>query len=581
MKRDPYRWTWAELRRRLKAGKIPTPCDRETISRLPVVTIENPLPLPMKTVARFVPGYDPWRDADGFTFDVERAEDAVSFFHECIRHQKGELRGTPLVLQLWQQAVIANAFGWVDEDGFRRYRAVHEYTPRKQGKTTKVAGLGCKLLFADGELGAEVYSAAADRIQSALTFDQMQGMVTMEPELDSRGVIFQTFKSIEVEETGSIYRALSSKSETKDGLNAHGILFDEIHAQKNRKLWDVLDTSTGSRRQPLSWTITTAGPAGPTIGNERLAFALKVRNGVIRASYFLPVVYRAEKGEDWKSEKTWRLANPNYGISLRPDYIEKKCDAARSNPAELNTFKRLHLNITTQSNVAAINLDAWDRCNAGPKLFDRLKGHRCYLGLDLASTEDLAALAAYFPDLGVTVERYFLPMETAKVALEKRGVPFLEWGEDPHARLELTEGNVIDYGFVRRAVHEWAEQFRVITCAYDRWNASQIVNELVDDGVDMMPFGQGYASMSGPTKQELAAVASGEEIHDGNPVTRWCASNLMTKEDPAGNIKPDKAKSGEKIDGMVARIMARGAAILKPDDDEGPSVLEDREPIVA
>ncbi len=514
-----------------------------------------------------MPGYDPIATAEpGQWFDPEAAQRAIDFFHEMLTHVKGELAGKPLILEPWQQAEIACIFGWKRRDGTRRYREVFDYEPRKNGKTTKSAGIVLYLLVCDDEPGAEIYSGAAEREQAALVYQQAKGMIAAEPELASRLQPYYTFKSIEYKATNSFYKAISADANTKHGFNAHGVVIDELHAQPNRELVDVLITSTGSRRQPLVVHITTADYLRESICNEKYEYACKVRDGIIADSSFLPIIYEASREDDWTDEATWEKANPNLDVSVCRDYLRRECKRAQDSPAYENTFKRLHLNVRTEQDVRWLQMAKWDACN-GAVDEKALEGRECFAGLDLASTTDIAALALLFPpkDEGEpykVLPYFWVPGDNIDAKSHQDKVAYGGWINRGH--LEATPGNVIDYDVIRRRIGELGKRFNIREVAIDRWNSTQLQTQLDDDGFTVVQFGQGFASMSAPTKDLEGLVLSRRLAHAGQPVLRWMASNVMVEIDAAGNLKPSKKRATEKIDGIVALIMALGRALVQP-----------------
>ncbi len=324
-----------------------------------------------------IPGYDPRATAGDCRFDRRAAEHAVEFFHECLTFTTGQWRGQPFVLQPWQQAIIRNLFGWKRKDGTRRYREALVYVPRKNGKSEIAGGLGNLLIFADGEPGAQVYCAAADREQARLVFNAAKTMVAAEPEMAARAKVYT--HAIVFEATGSVLKVVSAEAYSKHGINAHGIIIDELHAQPNRELVDVLTTSTGARRQPLIIHITTADfDREGSICNEKHDYATKVRDGVIDDPAFLPVIYEAGPDEDWTDPAVWRRVNPNLDVSLSMEYLERECRRAQETPSYENTFKRLHLNIRTQQDVRWLSLEAWDACDGAAIDERELAGRPCF-----------------------------------------------------------------------------------------------------------------------------------------------------------------------------------------------------------
>lgn len=517
-----------------------------------------------------VPGYDPWQDRADCTFSDSVASDAIAFFEEVLTHTEGQISGAPFTLERWQKAIIGNLFGWIRKDGTRRYREAFVYVPRKNGKTTLIAGIALYCLTCDNEPGAQVFSAAGDRDQASLIFRQAVGMVRNEPELDRRLDIVPSQKSITFEATSSFFRSVSSEAGTKHGLNPHVAIIDELHVQNDSELVDALITGQGNRTQPLALYITTADFARPSICNRTLEYAEKVRDGIVSDRAFLPVIYKAERDDDWTSPKVWKKANPNFGVSVNEDYIRRQCEKAKNEPTYLNTFLRLHLNITTEQDVRWIPIDKWDTCHddgdavkARAKAIRTLKGRTCFAGIDLSSTTDVTALALFFPDDedgGDLIAWYWIPEDNAHAREKRDRVPYLTWARQGF--VEMTPGNVIDYRYIRRRVLEILDEFDLVDVAIDRWNSRQLTQQLQDeDEIPIYEFGQGFASMSEPAKRFEALVMGGKLRHHGDPVLRWMASNATAKTDPAGNIKPDKGKSTEKIDGIVASIMAIGRSM--------------------
>jgi len=339
---------------------------------------------------------------------------------------------------------------------------------------------------------------------------------------------------------------------------------DELHAQPDRDLVDVLITSTGSRRQPLVWYITTADFARDSICNEKYRYACNVLEGVIPDNSFLPAIWEAKTTDDWTSPAVWAKANPNLGVSVSLEYLERECKRAQDVPAYENTFKRLHLNIQTEQDVRAIPMDQWNACGDSYTL-DDLAGQTCFGGLDLSTKVDATAFVLVFPEQRRIWPIFWVPEETAKMRERQNKTRFDEWIRRGFMR--TTPGNSIDHAFIRRTINEVSKQVFIKQIAFDPWNAAQLATELHDqDGFDVVEFRQGYHTMSEPTKMLLADIADGKIQHPNNPCLNWMASNVAVDEDAAGNLKPSKKKSTEKIDGIVAAIMAKGLAALEPVD---------------
>ncbi len=520
-------------------------------------------------VLGLIPGYDPWATAGECTFDAAAADHVVGFFSEMLVHVKGEWAGKPFVLAPWEQAIVGNLFGWKRPDGTRRYREALVYLPRKQGKTICASGLALYTLFCDGEVGSECYVAAADREQAKLLWDVAKRQVLANTVLSGSCTVYQN--SIVIESMGSSFKAISADANTKHGYNSQCVIVDELHAQPDRELVDVLVTSTGARRQPLVVYLTTADFERESVCNEKHAYATKVRDGIYDDPSFLPVIFEAKETDDWRDPEVWARVNPNLGVSLSREYLERECRRAQETPAYQNTFKRLHLNMKTQADVAWLDLARWDAC-AGEFHPDDLEGKPCWAGLDLASTQDLTALVLYFPEGHHVVPFFWVPREGALRREQRDRVPYTAWAASGH--LTLTEGNVCDYDAVRARIKELGEVFRIRGIAYDRWGAQNLVNQIKGDGHDVVAFGQGYASLSAPTKELEKLVVSGVLRHDGRPVLRCCANNVMVETDAAGNVKPSKRKSKEKIDGIVALVMAVGLASTEPPGYQGSGAVE-------
>lgn len=500
-----------------------------------------------------------------FWFDEAAADRAVEFFAKCLTHTKGEWAGKPLALSDWQaNEIIRPLFGWKRADGTRKYRTMYCQIPRKAGKSTLASGIALYLLMADNEPGAEVYSAAADRDQAAIVFEMARQMTEASEPLRKR---IQAYKrSLVVPSTASSYKVLSSEAYTKHGLNAHGIIVDEVHALPDRELWDVLTTSTGARRQPLTVAITTAGYDRHSLCYELYDYAVKVRDGIVDDPAFLPVIYEASKEDDWKHPDTWHKAHPGLGVSVKEDYFAAECAKAQQIPGYENTFKRLLLNVWTEQNTRWLPMETWDACNE--ELPD-LTGRTCYAGLDLATTTDIAALVLAF-NIGGKVHLlpfFFVPEEGIKRRSDRDRVPYDVWVRQGH--VIATDGAVIDYEVIRAKINELSEIYHIKEIAIDRWNATQLATQLTGDGFEMVAFRQGFASMSAPTKELERRVLAKEVNHAGNPVLRWMVSNVSIQQDAAGNMKPDKSKSTERIDGVVASVMALGRIMVYDDDRPG------------
>lgn len=499
-----------------------------------------------------------------------KADRAVRFIQR-LKHTKGRYAGAPFLLYPWQKQIIEDIFGTVKEDGHRQYKTAYVEIPRKNGKSELAAAIGLKLLFADDEKGGEIYGAASDTDQAAIVFNVAVNMVKQAPGLARRCKIVESTRRIIVPSTGSIYRVLSADHATKHGFNASGIIFDELHTQPNSKLYDVLSTSGGTRAQPLLFAITTAGYDRNSICWHMHEHADQVLRGVIEDPSFYPVVYSAGEDEDWKDEKVWYKANPALGTFRDIEEMREYFARAAQMPIFQNTFKRLYLNQWTRQEDRWLDLDAWDAC--GGEIFqDDIKGEAAWAGLDLASTTDIAAFVVVVPDSeGYDILPYFfVPEEKIQERAARDHVPYDLWVDQGF--IEATPGNVIDYRYIRRRINEVGQEYNIREIAFDRWGATEIIQSLDDDGFTVAEFGQGFQSMAHPTRELLRLVIGKQIRHGGNPVLRWMADNMTVKQNPAGDVKPDKSKSSEKIDGIVALIMGLDRALRA----EGGSVYDDR-----
>ena len=506
---------------------------------------------------------------EGFWIDEAAAQLAVDFFRECLVHTKGDRAGQPFILERWQEdEIVRPLFGWKRADGTRRYREAYIEIPKKNGKSTLAAGIALFLLFADGEMGGEVYSAAGDKDQARIVFNDAKLMRGASAELRKRSRAYRD--TLVVHATASRYQVLSADAPTKHGLNPHGILFDELHVQPTRELWDTLTTGGAARRQPLIVAITTAGYDRHSLCWEKHDYAMKVRDGSVTDPAFLAVIYAAGEQDDWREPATWAKANPNLGVSVKIEYFRDQLKKAEESLAYLNTFKRLHLNIWTESLTRWLPPDRWAACG-GAVDAAALAGRRCYAGLDLSTTTDITAFELLFPPedaegLWILLSHFWCPEAAIQLRARRDRVPYDIWVQE--RVLMATAGDVVDYDVVRTGVRELALRYRIQEIAYDRWNASQLVTQLQEDGATMTPFGQGFASMSAPTK-ELEKLIIGEKLRYGDhSILRWMAANVVLAKDAADNWKPAKNKSTGRIDGMVAAIMALGRAMTRPEHGE-------------
>jgi phage terminase large subunit-like protein len=499
-----------------------------------------------------------------FWYDEAAAERAVGFFRDCLTHTKGEWMGRPLLLAPWQaDEIIRPLFGWKRADGTRRYRTLFAMIPRKSGKSTLAAGIAMYLLFCDAEPAGEIFGAAADRQQAGIILDMCKAMVAASPALRARAKVYA--RSIFVPASGSAYKVVSSDAYSAHGFSPSAIIFDELHVQPNRELYDALTTGTGARRQPLTVCITTAGYERESLCYSMYEHARKVRDGALRDDGFLPVIYAADPDDDWTAPETWRKAHPGIGISVKESYIADECAKAKALPGYENNFKRLMLNIWTEQATRWLSVAQWDKCEFD---YPALEGRECDGGLDLSTTTDLSALVLTFRD-GKTAHLlpfFWCPQDGIRKRSLRDAVPYDAWVRD--GIIEATPGPTIDYQVIREHINVLGARFRIRSIAYDPWNATTLVKELADDGFNMIPVRQGFISMNAPSKEFERRVLAQELNHGGNPVLRWMADNVSVRTDPAGNLKPDKETSSDRIDGIVAAIISLAAMEQAPKEAE-------------
>jgi len=477
-----------------------------------------------------------------------------------LTHTKGPFAGQPFRLRPWQEKKIIRPLFQIDRrTGKRAKRMCLLMMPRKNGKTELLAALAIDGLLFDGEIGAEVYSAAADRDQAALAFNVAAQMIRNDPELLARCDILESQKRIVDHKTGSFYRAISAEAYSKHGFNASRVLYDELHAAPNRELWDVLTSSTGARAQPLTIAISTAGYDRHSILYELYAHAKNVAATPALDPAFLPIIFEAPDGADWTDEAVWKRANPALGDFRSLDEMRAACARAKEIPAQEQAFRRLYLNQWTEQASRWIGLDAWDRCQA-PVDRAALRGRPCFVGLDLSTTTDLTAAVAVFPDGDRfdVLAQFFAPAERIAIRSTRDRVPYAEWARA--GILTATPGPTVDYDYIRRALLEWDQEFDVRVLAYDPWNATDVIGRLEKvDGFVCVKVRQGFATLSAPSKLLEKSILSLALRHDGNPILRWNIGNMSVETDAAGNIKPSKDLSTERIDGGYALIMALDA----------------------
>jgi len=514
-------------------------------------------------------------------YDKTKADRAVNFI-QCLRHTKGEFYGKPFTLLKWQERVVRDLFGVVKEDGTRQFRTAYVETAKKSGKTELAAAIALYLLCADGEQRAEVYGAAADRQQASLVYAVAADMVRLCPALGKRVKILESRKRIVYEPTNSSYQVLSADANNKHGFNSSGCIIDELHCLPDDRLFNVLTKGAGdARRQSLTFLITTAGDNLQSVCYQQHQKAEDILNGRKTDPTFYPVIYGAAMEDDWTSPETWKKANPSLGVTFSIDKLQEACESAKQNPAEENSFRQLRLSQWLKQKTRWMPMAAWDACGT-PFDAELLRGRPCYGGLDLSSTQDLTALVLVFPPTDeekkyIILSFCWVPEETIDVRSRKDHVNYDLWAKQGY--ILKTEGNCVDYDSILQFILGLREKYDIREIAYDRWNAQMLVQHLTDEGLAMVPMGQGFISMSGPTKETMRLTLEKKLAHGGHPVLRWCMDNIVIRTDPAGNQKFDKSRVSEKIDAAVALVMALDRA-MRNENNNTESVYEHRGIIV-
>lgn len=509
-------------------------------------------------------------------FDEAKAHRAKNFIN-CLKHTKGKWRGVPFDLLPWQDKIISDIFGTVKENGFRQYNTAYVEIPKKNGKSELAAAVALLMTCGDNEWGAEVYGCASDRQQASIVFDVAVDMIDQCPALKKRIKPIMSVKRIVYKPTNSFYQVLSAEAYTKHGLNVHGVIFDELHAQPNRELFDVMTKGSGdARTQPLFFLITTAGTDRNSICYEQHQKAVDLIEGRKIDSTFYPVIYGIKDEDNWSNEANWYKANPSLGHTIDIEKVRNAYISAKENAAEENIFRQLRLNQWVKQSTRWMQMDKWDECDFE---IDEtvLIGRECYGGLDLSSTTDITAFVLVFPPRNekekyIVIPYFWIPEDNLKLRVRRDHVPYDVW--EKQGFIKTTEGNVVHYGFIESFIEELGKKYNIKEIAFDRWGAVQMVQNLDGMGFTVVAFGQGYKDMSPPSKELMKLTLEKKIAHGGNPVLRWMMDNIFIKQDPAGNIKPDKEKSTERIDGAVALIMALDRAIRN--QGSGGSVYDER-----
>jgi phage terminase large subunit-like protein len=520
-----------------------------------------------------IAGYDPVATAGDCHYDAEAAEKAVAFFYKCLSFTRGHTAGEPFKLEPWQADIVRTLFGWKRPNGTRRYRETFVEIPRKNGKTVLASGIALYVLLCDAEPEAQCYCAAGDREQASLVFNSAASMVRKAAFLDKRCKVRDSTKRIIF--GGSFIRAIPANEGAVHGYDPHLIVGDELHVWPGRLFFDGLRSGSGARTQPLEFYITTAGYDRHSVCFEQYRYACQVRDMQIVDPSFLPVIYEAKEEDDWQDQDIWRKANPNLGVSVHMDFLERECAKASQNPALENTFRRLYLNQWTSQESRWLQMEKWRGCEWTDEPLD--PALPAFGGLDLSSNVDVSAwVLAQRHNGGWRLRgHYFIPEGRMNQAEKRDGVPYSLWRNA--GLVTATPGDAIDYDYIHTRILADAEHLQLTAVGYDPWNAEATRIFLENEGVTMVKMRQGVATLSGPCKELERSVIEGVLDHGNDPVLAWMAENVQVKTDENGNIrpvKPDHAGSAKRIDGIVAAVMAIGVGLItEPVQEAGICIL--------
>lgn len=510
--------------------------------------------------------------SQGCYFDEAAGARPCEFVERFCRQSKGRWAGQRITLLDWQRDALMRLFGWRNAEGLRRFRSLYLEVAKKNGKSTLLSALAVYFLVGDGEGAPEIYLNAVDREQASIIFDEAARMVEWSPDLRKRLEVIKSKKRITDPIGHGRIVANSADVPSKDGANASHVIFDELHRQKDRLLWDIFEYAGASREQPLRISITTAGEECDGIWHEQRDYSERVNAGLSPDTTHLGIVFRARDEDDIDDIETWRKANPSLGITISEADFLRELLEAKAVPTKLANFKRLRLNIVVRGESQFIDVKAWDACGAPAVGGDDAP---CYMGLDLSQTQDLTALAILIGDAEDgfdVIARFWLPEDNIADLERQHQLPYRAWADA--GLITLTPGNVIDYAFVRAEVNELAGKHDVRKIMADPYNATKLGIELKEeDGLPIEFLRQGYLSLSAPTKELLRLILGGKLRHGGHPILRNHVSNAVAEQDAAGNIKLSKRKSKKKIDGASALVNAIAAAT---GENEEPSVYQTR-----
>ncbi len=507
-----------------------------------------------------IPNYDPYAGVEGeYYYDAAKAQVVIDFFQLCLVFVKGEKSRQPFILEPWQESILRTIFGWYSvETGLRRYTHVFLYIPRKNGKTTLGAGIPLFLLNTIKEDGLEIFSAAKDRKQASIMFKIAEEMVLKNAALMDRHIINQNLISRKDPDhggrTNSFYTAICAEAGGQHGLDVYAAVVDELHNQPNRELVDVIETGTAARKESLLLYVTTAAVYGESICNEKLKYAKDCQEDPLFDKHFLPIIYETTKDDDWESEEVWIKANPNWGVSVVPDYIRAEYKRAKSTPSRENTFKRLHLNMQTEMAERWLQMGDWNSCPKDTLLTDS----HCFGGLDLASSDDFCSFELFFPARNEVLSFFWIPEDNERNQRE----PYASWIRE--GLVMTTPGNVTDHSFIEKTIVNLSKQYNIVNIGVDTFSALQLALTLESQhGITITEFRQGFLAYNEPCLHLEALVKSRTLRHGHNRVLRWMAGNVAIRRDPDDHIRPSKKHSNDKIDGIVSLLMAIGVYLFE------------------
>ena len=496
-----------------------------------------------------------------FWYDEEEAQRAIFFIEEYCRHVKGPLAEKPLQLAPWQSEIVRRLFGCKTAEGLRQYRFLWLEVPRKSGKSTFAAAIALYLLIVDPEPGAEIVVAAGTVDQAAVTFEIARRMVETDPDLSEVCKVVR--RAIRYKD--ATFRLVSSRFDTTQGTNISGLILDEVQTQPSRDLHDLLVASTAARSQPLVIYLATAGWDRQSLAWQTHEYARKVAEGTIDDPSWLVSIHAADEDDDWNDPEVWRRVHPGLGLTISQSFLEQEAHRAQQTPGYINAFRRLYLNVWTEGSSRWLDMRKWDACGSTVVDPRQLRGRACRAGLDLSTTTDLSALVLVFPDDdgGYTVLPFaFCPEDSIRERSRRDKVDYMLWRDQGF--LIATEGNTVDHSAIRRKILDLALLYDIEELAFDRWNASMLISQLIEDGLTCVPVGQGAGSLNAPSRELERVVTAGLLRHGDQPVLRWCAANAVVEMNPAGEIRPAKNKCTERIDLLSATLMGISRHVYNP-----------------